>query len=99
MAWKNLSKTIVGAAAQPISPTSISCLQAFVQPKRANANIVTVGGPTVAATEGRELGVPQASQPLDTLHLKTLGGNGMDLASIYIIGTNGQGISVLYEEY
>lgn len=99
MAWKNFTHTLGGATAEALSATSIRAKTAIIQPKRANANPIYLGGSGVIPTNGLELVTPQAQAPLDKVKLESGYQNGMDLQSIYVIGTSGEGVQGIYEDF
>jgi hypothetical protein len=99
MSFISTEKVLIGAGAEPISATNIKCAQAIIEAKRANAGVLAVGSSTVTAGTGKELIKPVAAVAQVPLVIRAKGGNGIDLNHICIIGTPGDGVNVLYEEY
>jgi len=100
MAWKNFSKVLGSASAEPLSATTAKVKQVIIAPKRGNSHVIYVGGSGVTATNGLELNFPAgAGSDLDKQPLTGDYGNGLDLASLYVIGTTGEGVQGAYEEF
>ena len=97
MAVHHLTVTITTTGvAQPLSTTnnpSINCREIQIQNPAANANVY-VGGSTVTTTDYGKVLVATATVP-DSLTLRD-GGNNINLASTYIVGTATQNVNVLY---
>ena len=100
MAWKNFTKTLGSSAAEPLSAVDAKAKQVIIQSNRANSHVIYIGGAGVSAANGLELNFPAgASNNLDAITLTGDYGNGLSLASLYVIGTSGEGIKGIYEEF
>jgi len=99
MSLEYLEKVLAGATAEPLSATSIKCSQVIVQAKRANGGLCTVGTSAVVATKGYEIMKPVANLFSPEFRIEAEGGNAIDLSLIYLIGTQGDGVNILYEIY
>jgi len=100
MAWKNFTHTLAGATAEAISAVSAKAKSVRIQPRRTNSHVLYVGGSSVTSSNGYELNFPaNAAANLDHVDLDDYSGNGMDLASIYVIGTAGETVQGIYEEF
>ncbi|MBF0562596.1 MAG: hypothetical protein HQL37_11365 [Alphaproteobacteria bacterium] len=101
MAWKNFTKTLGSSAAEALAAASAKARTIIIQPKRANSHVIYIGGSGVTSADGLELNYPiGVSTPLDRQVLG--GGPGtaeLDLLAIYVIGTNGEGVQGIYEEF
>ncbi len=98
---KLMKKVLTGSGPEAISATSLKVSQAIIQPKRSNANAIEVGpSSTFAAGEGFEFPKPTADAFMEPLVVEPpQGANGIDLSGWYVVGTAGQGINIIYEEY
>lgn len=99
MSLISTEKVLLTAGAEPLSNVTMKCAQVHIEAKRGNAALLTVGSSTVTAGKGAELIKPVASVAPVPLKFRSKGGNGFDLNLIYVIGTTGDGVNVLYEEY
>lgn len=105
----HIFQTILTASntAQPLTTENIPCAQVYIQPLPAfgqngnsgNSANVYLGDPTVIIGTGIALvpGIAYFEPPY--FHLKTKGGDGLNLSDLYIAGTQGDGVNVLYETY
>ena len=100
MGWKGFSKTLTSASAEPIVATSQKASNIKIQMKRDNGHPVYVGASDVSETNGIELiNVGGTNLPLDKVDLVAGYGSGMDLLQIYVLGTIGEGVQGMYEEF
>lgn len=100
MAWKSFNKSLDGSDAEPLTPRSTKAKQVIIQARRDNTHVLYIGGSDVSPTNGLELNFPvDAGDILDRVPLKGDYGNGLDLTTIYVIGTTGEGVQGVYEEY
>ena len=99
MAWKNFEYTLVGGTPQALATSKAVGKTLIIQPKRANSHVIYVGGSSVSTSNGFELAIPQANQPLDRVAMESGYQSGLDLRSIYVIGTSGEGVQGMYEEF
>jgi hypothetical protein len=105
----HIFQTVLAAdnTAQPLTTENIPCAQVYIQPLIAygqnghsgNSTAIYLGDKTVAVGFGIAL-VPQMV-PFEPpyYHQKTKGGDGLNLSDLYIAGTKGDGVNVLYETY
>lgn len=100
MAWKNINKELGGSDAEPLSDTSIKAKQLKLRPKSTNTHSIYIGGSGVTSDNGFELMAPDDETiPRDRVEMDSGYQNGMDLSSIYVIGTSGEGVQGMYEEF
>lgn len=102
MAWKGFSKILTESEQpEPImdldETINTMCKQIIIQPKRDNTAAIYLGP---SAATSLELNVPtEDGAPITPVTLQSGYGNGMDLKTLYVIGTAGDGVQGLYEEY
>jgi hypothetical protein len=89
------------ATAEALSATSKRVASVYIQVKRANSNAAQIGFGTFTTGKGIELCKPTADEKLSDFPLRSIvpGGNNIDLADIYVMGTSGEGVNFYYEEY
>lgn len=100
--WVILPKVLATDSPEPISASALMVARAVVQAKRSNGAAVLMGDITnLAVGVGFELSAPDASRPLDKMEM--LSGNGvgnnLNLSSVYLLGSIGEGVNVYYEIY
>jgi hypothetical protein len=103
MAFKMNQIAILGATAAPLtSASTLKCTRVILQAHRDNSGPIYFGDDQVdlANKWGYELIAPvDANTPLDSKELVGLGGNVIDLATLYAVGTEDDLLNILYEEY
>jgi len=98
MGWKGFSKILSETEMpEPITVEGTKAKTLIISPMRTNSNAIYLGP---SAATGIELIPPaNATTPVEKITLSEDFGNGMDLSSIYVIGTAGEGVQGLYEEH
>jgi hypothetical protein len=106
MSFKSLEKVLTSTNAEPLSPTNLYCSQFYAEVKRSNGSSMEwsardAAGNPVAAGAGNELFAPAYGSVLPhfSLNSNQHGGNNINLADIYLLGTTGDGVNITYEEY
>jgi hypothetical protein len=100
MTWKLTQKILSGTSVQAISATSIKCAQAWIQSYIDNQANIFLGDATVGTNKGICLIPNTGAAPLDRVLIKPAGvGNNIDLAGMYLKGSNGDGVTCFYEEF
>jgi hypothetical protein len=101
MAWKKLEKVIDAAdTAEQFTTDSIPCSQFIVQVKSSNSAAVQIAPETFATGEGYELVAPSPGAQLPERHIESKEGhNNLNLLHWYVMGGQGQGINIFYEEF
>ena len=94
-----LEKVLTSAAAEPLSATSLMVQSVRVQVKRANANAMEWGAGVFTAGKGHELLAPVADTQLAGFAIEARGQNDLDLGSLYILGTSGEGVNIIAEVF
>jgi hypothetical protein len=100
MSYRTIEKVLASAAAEPISDVSLPVTSALIQIKRSNSHALEISIGSFVTGMGHELPKPTADAQLPELLLSTQQGvQGIDLKDWYVMGTQGEGINILVEEF
>lgn len=75
--------------------TDVAVYAVDIQADAGNAAVFHVGSPTVSATDGIRIPVPDTSVPAPPYRIGDFGGRNLELKDVGIIGTAGQKARVL----
>lgn len=99
MALTLLEKVLTGSTAEPLAAASRKVQSVYAQVKRANTHAMEWGPGTFATGKGFELLTPAADTQLPDFYVEAKGNNDLDLADIHILGTAGEGVNIIIDEY
>lgn len=101
MSFKLLKKIIVGASPERLSAVDLTVSQAWIQARRSNSHTLEIAPETFVSGDGGELAIPSAGAQLPEISLSSIssGGNNLNLYNWLILGTPGEGVNIIYEEF
>lgn len=99
MSFTLLEKVLGSGNAEPLSATSRTVTRLIIQAKRGNSNALQIAPGSFVTGKGIELVKPTADATLSGLDLTSSERNGIDLSQWYIIGTSGEGVNMLIDEF
>lgn len=96
-----LLEKVFSATATPerISATSQTCTSVKFQVKRSNSNAVQIAPGSFATGKGFELVKPTSDAQLSEEEFSSPGREGINLYEWYAMGTSGEGINIIIEEF
>lgn len=100
MSFRLEAKVLTGASAEALSSTDLMVNRAIVQVKRSNSNKMEIAPESFTTGAGYELLAPAANEKLAEYIIESQpGAQGINLAKWYILGTAGEGVNIIAEEF
>lgn len=99
--FKVIEKVLTSTDPEPLTSANVYVSQALIQVKRDNENTMMLGDANVTSAIGIEILAPEDDSELPCVNIVATGpsGNNFNLAEIYLLGTSGEGVNILYEVF
>ena len=100
MSFSRIEVILAGSENQRFIETSRTVKSFTIQPKRSNSHsIVVAPADNLTADSGFEFAAPASDEQIPDKTFKALGGNCLDLYEWFAIGTAGEGLNLIIEEW